>query len=64
MALIEKITGMLEQIGDSLPRLQTYSTLFPTNCGLQEGLYKIYVEILRFSIEARRVFINNNSGMP
>jgi hypothetical protein len=60
--LMVSVTDMLESIGDSLPRFSKYSSLFPNTPGLQNALFKIYIEILQFSVDARAIFKKRHSG--
>lgn len=51
-----KLTDMLQQIGDTLPRFQAYEKLFQSHAPLQEALLSMYAEVISFVASAKNVF--------
>lgn len=51
-----KLTEMLQQIGDALPRFQAYEKLFQSHAPLQEALLSMYTEVISFVASAKNVF--------
>lgn len=52
----DKIIDMYDRIGDLLPRFRSYQALFPTHPQLLAYLTDAYLEIVKFSYDASRVF--------
>ena len=53
---------MYEHIGDSLPRFRVYEALFPRHEQLLAVLANAYLDIIRFSHEACKVFARPSKG--
>jgi len=47
---------MLEQIGDALPRFEAYEKLFRGHQNLKHALSDVYLDLLHFLTEAKRLF--------
>ena len=47
---------MFSSIGDILPRFRIFERLFPNHELLTQALSKVYVDIISFCTEAKRVF--------
>lgn len=60
---VELVVEMLEKIGQSLPRLDRYVTIFPNDSRVQEVIFTFYTEILRFYLHVRQLFKKGNSGL-
>ncbi|KAL8883180.1 MAG: hypothetical protein Q9192_007384, partial [Flavoplaca navasiana] len=52
----ERVVDMLATIGDLLPRFRVYEYIFPSHERLVQALSIVYVDILTFCLEAKRVF--------
>ncbi|KAF4633554.1 hypothetical protein G7Y89_g4566 [Cudoniella acicularis] len=52
----DKLVDMFVRISDVLPRFRVYERLFPSHEPLIHALSVVYVDILRFSTEAKAVF--------
>lgn len=52
----EKLIEMFASIGDVLPRFQIYEKLFGNHVRLVESLSVVYLDIMRFCIDAKRIF--------
>jgi hypothetical protein len=52
----DKLLDMFTKVGDALPRFRTYEMLFPTHERLVQALSVVYVDIVTFCIEAKKVF--------
>jgi hypothetical protein len=48
---------MFGRIGDALPRFRSYQALFPSHEALLIALSKVYLDIIRFSIDAKNLFL-------
>ncbi|KAH0566013.1 hypothetical protein GP486_000585 [Trichoglossum hirsutum] len=58
---LEKLVDMFARIGDVLPRFRAYERIFPNHGRLLHVLSVVYVDIITFCMDARKVFGNGKS---
>jgi hypothetical protein len=51
-----KLVEMLQQIADAMPSLQVYEQLFHNHQTLREALSAVYLEIIAFLVQAKKIF--------
>lgn len=51
-----KLVDMLARIGDVLPRFSTYARLYSNHENLLEALAVVYLDVISFCMDARKVF--------